>query len=511
MIHQEIQNEATVSNGAAAPAARETCPNCDAERVGEYCQGCGQHYLRRRLTLRILWREFTERFFKLERGLLRTMREMTTDPGGMISRYVSGKRRSYLNPFSYVVIGSVLTVLMFQLTGVNQELAEIVRTQLYEQTSAQGTAANPAFIQLYIDFMEMISRYSLYTTLAMALPFALLLRLWFYRSRYNIAEHFVFVLFCFGHVALFSATLYLLRWVFNIPIGVQAVSVVSLLLYVALCSFAAFKFYGERLAAVLKIAGSFAVSYAVVMIVIFAGFFVYSILWTTVFTGGSGWTLLEAAEQNALPIAQQLLEEGTEADETIARTPLLAATENGNIAMATLLLDHGANVNTDAYQGRTPILIATENEDAEMVALLLERGANVSTVDQEGRSPLHIAIHADQPDIARMLLAGNPDPNVIKKNGNTQLLEAINHGYPDIARWLIEHGADVDVMRDDDRATALMAAAYEDDLASTQLLLEYGADPTLTNPDGETALDMADDEQIVALLRKALAEKSTQQ
>ena len=53
----------------AATADGDGCPCCEAARAGAYCHGCGQHYLDGPITLRLLARQFAERFLKLERGL----------------------------------------------------------------------------------------------------------------------------------------------------------------------------------------------------------------------------------------------------------------------------------------------------------------------------------------------------------------------------------------------------------------------------------------------------------
>lgn len=456
----------------ASALAEETCPNCGAQRLGDYCQDCGQHYLRRRLTMKLLWREFTERFLKLERGLLRTVREMTFDPAGLISRYVGGQRRSYLNPFSYLVLSSVLLVIVIQVTGFTEEMAAYARNTMYDQMAAAGNSVPPAFIQLYTDFIAGLSKNSLYTTLGMALPFALLLKLFFYRSPYNVAEHFVFVLFTFAQVGLVIALLYLLRWTFGLEVHAMVYSAVASLLYFGICSYTAWKLHKEGIFAVFKVTGGLLISYGIVMVVIFAGFFAYLILFPNPLRGAGEWTLLEAAEQNALPVAQRMLADGTDASEGTGLTPLHVAAEAGHL---------------------------------QMTELLLQYGADARARDRQGRDPLIIAVHADHPEIARALLEADPEPNVIKSNGNSTLIEAINHGYPDIARWLVDQGAEVNVVRDNERATALMCATYEEDVASVKLLLENGADPMLTNEAGETALDIADNEEIASLLRAAMA------
>lgn len=80
-----------------------SCRNCGAEREGPYCHECGQRFMKARLTAWELWWIFAERFLDWEEGIWRTFLKMVTTPGTVIRHYLAGRRKTYLNPFSYVL------------------------------------------------------------------------------------------------------------------------------------------------------------------------------------------------------------------------------------------------------------------------------------------------------------------------------------------------------------------------------------------------------------------------
>ena len=91
------------------------------------------------------------------------------------------------------------------------------------------------------------------------------------------------------------------------------------------------------------------------------------------------------------------LKAGAVADESDAygTSPLLllakiALPHNANgpyhVAIAAKLLSHGAEVNRLNMSGETPLLAATENGNLEMVTLLLAKGADAKFVDSNGLS-----------------------------------------------------------------------------------------------------------------------------
>jgi hypothetical protein len=80
-----------------------TCPNCGTERQGPYCHDCGQRYLQARLSAAELGWIFADRFLDWEEGVWRTFLQMAVSPGVVIRHYLDGRRRTYLNPFSYLL------------------------------------------------------------------------------------------------------------------------------------------------------------------------------------------------------------------------------------------------------------------------------------------------------------------------------------------------------------------------------------------------------------------------
>jgi uncharacterized protein len=134
-------------------------------------------------------------------------------------------------------------------------------------------------------------------------------------------------------------------------------------------------------------------------------------------------------------------------------TPLKWAVQCNRLKTASLLLDHGANVNLQDLNGYTPLIDAVPVDhlaSLAMVRLLLEHGANVNVQDEQGNSVLYFAVleaivsaaktKETDNDIIRLLLEHGADPNIADKQyGYTLLTTAGNR--PDIVALLKQYGA----------------------------------------------------------------------
>lgn len=174
------------------------------------------------------------------------------------------------------------------------------------------------------------------------------------------------------------------------------------------------------------------------------------------------------------------------------------------------LLSHGAHVNHRAKNGDTALLcqsrVMAERAGAfPVINQLLAAGANPNVMDSEGYSPLMYAIlktnsFADYAlSAVNVLIAHGADVNLAsKKSGYTAPMLVCTN----LDRWygncteLVERflkaGADVN-KRSNHLSTMLTLAAERKNLdrvlATVKLLKAYGADVSLKDADGDTALD----------------------
>jgi hypothetical protein len=93
------------------------CNNCNLQFEGNYCNNCGQKAGETRFTLLNLPEEFLHGFFHVHNGLIFTIKELFIRPGAMLRGYLSGKRVTYFNPFTYLVLISLLGGFMFSNSG----------------------------------------------------------------------------------------------------------------------------------------------------------------------------------------------------------------------------------------------------------------------------------------------------------------------------------------------------------------------------------------------------------
>ena len=435
--------------GTQSPAADRLPEAVSAEPVPDRAD---------RLTLRRVVRDAMNRFFNIERGWLRTARELFTQPGAMLRRYMEGDRASYANPFTYLVVCTAINVVMQTVTSFQTRMLEGAKVS---QDMSPGQA------ELTTQLTQLVSENTLYLSAAILIPFAFLLRLFFRRSGYNLAEVLVFALYGGGQLSLLSVVTVFLYLVF--PLSPLLFSVLAMMVPFAYFSYAAVGFFGKGLGTIVKTILAYTVSYATFMGVLLIATLIYISAFRPSFIRGEDWNLVTAAEQNLIDRSRELLVEGADVNLTLRRTPLHIAAEEGHAEMVDLLVAHGANLNARTHLGHVPMALALIGGHQEIAWRLAEAGTDSTACAEDDATLLILALRLEDERLAR---------------------------------WSLKGGADVNAVRQDARqATALIVAAADDDLAMVDLLLSHGADPSLTNKDGKTAFDFAKSEEVKARLR----------
>ena len=153
--------------------------------------------------------------------------------------------------------------------------------------------------------------------------------------------------------------------------------------------------------------------------------------------------LLNAVSTKRIALVEILLKAG--ADLTIKNrfdfNALNIAAAAGNQEMAALLLDHGANVETDTST-LTPLMFAASGGNVDMIRFLVKRGAKVNHGAKEGKqTALLSAIYGGHPDAVQALVELKADVNAKTKDGDTPLKVAMKGDQDDIVKILKAAGA----------------------------------------------------------------------
>jgi ankyrin repeat protein len=170
-------------------------------------------------------------------------------------------------------------------------------------------------------------------------------------------------------------------------------------------------------------------------------------------------------------------------------TPLHVAAHMGHVDAARVLLDHGADVDTNAF-GETPLRSAYLTGHLDVMQLLLECGANPEVGNDDGWLLSHSASFQGKIDVMRLLLCHNASVNPKDKRKWTPLHCASRGGHGELVRFLLEHGADVNA-RDDKDSTPLCWAATDGNAEVVKHLLMYGADVDAIDDTNSTPLHWA--------------------
>ncbi len=87
------------------------CKNCKTALQADdhFCHSCGAKIMRNRLTFKNLWEDLNERVLNLDNNLFRTIKDMFIRPELVIEGYISGVRKKYMDPISYLGVALTLS------------------------------------------------------------------------------------------------------------------------------------------------------------------------------------------------------------------------------------------------------------------------------------------------------------------------------------------------------------------------------------------------------------------
>jgi ankyrin repeat protein len=189
-----------------------------------------------------------------------------------------------------------------------------------------------------------------------------------------------------------------------------------------------------------------------------------------------------------------------------AKTPLLNATRQGNLALTRLLVEAGADTEIADANGITPLINAiinhsvvnvnrtAQSDHLKIAQYLVEAGANVNAQDWYGQTPLWAAV-----DIRNLEFSVTETTNRVDRETAYALIESLlaagadpnsrTREFPPERRFIAGTGSNGWV--DMTGQTPFLRAALAGDLRVLRLLLEHGADPNISTYGGTTPLMVA--------------------
>jgi uncharacterized protein len=161
--------------------------------------------------------------------------------------------------------------------------------------------------------------------------------------------------------------------------------------------------------------------------------------------------------------------------------PMMAAAQHDLRDVAALLLDLGMSPNVDDH-GQRPLHEAASGDSPSVATLLIEHGAEIDAREPKfGGTPLGWARHQERPRMVELLSPVSRDVFTLAATGNVERLRQVLTAEPELARTVNGNMTPLFCLpEDDDRAVEIV-----------ELLLAHGTDPTIRNSEGATAADCA--------------------
>ena len=155
-------------------------------------------------------------------------------------------------------------------------------------------------------------------------------------------------------------------------------------------------------------------------------------------------------------------------------SPLHISCRNGYLAVAQLLKQNKANINSRNHCLDTPLISTSKTKRTDIVEWLITQGARMNNSNCTYTSALHAAVEKGYMPTVKLLAKNGTFLNFHKTNGLTAVHFAVQKQHLDILDYLLNKGALPDVAAEYG-VTPLIQAVKTKNIALVECLIKYGA------------------------------------
>lgn len=204
-----------------------SCKNCKTSlsETANFCSNCGAKVIRNQLTIKNIAVDVNERFLNYDNKFLKTFIHLFTQPEQVISSYINGTRKRYVDAISYFAIA--VTIAGLQMFIISKFFPEAFNFSSFNTKHLQETQQKTmSFVREYQSIIMMFY-----------IPvYALISKLTFYKSKkYNYTGHLVFFMYIQAQTTIMGF-LFLVLLVVGVPFMWYSILLTPLIfLYSAYC------------------------------------------------------------------------------------------------------------------------------------------------------------------------------------------------------------------------------------------------------------------------------------
>jgi len=203
------------------------CNNCNKKINSKFCPECGQATNLKRIDGKYIIHEI-EHVLHFERGILYTIRELSTNPGPNIRKYLSENRSRLVKPIIFIIITSLIYTILNHLFHIEDGYVK------YQEAKSETSSAVG-------NIVKWVQEHYGYANIMMGIFIALWLKLFFKKSNYNFFEILIMLCFVMGMGML----------IFSIFVIIQGITHFNIMTFagvigIAYCVWAIGQFYDKK-------------------------------------------------------------------------------------------------------------------------------------------------------------------------------------------------------------------------------------------------------------------------